>query len=141
MSGQEAAKKLRPKSRSDWKGIEVICGCVVLAFAVVVAISFFKHRQQEDIERTWQSAPATIDDARPVIASRVESVRGGAMLYQLEVLASYNAEGAARRRWIRVGRQPELLADAQLQAFRWKGRHCLVRWKPSHPEQVIVEAN
>ncbi len=37
--------------------------------------------------------------------------------------------------------QPEVLSEAELQAFRWKGKQCIVRWKPSDPNHVIAEVS
>jgi len=139
MPDREALVILRPKSGNDWKQIRAICGYIAVGLLVVASIFFLKHRHQEEMERAWSSATAAIEDVRPVLASNVETARGSAMLYQLEILANYSAAGVERKRWIRVENQPELLADAQLKAFRWKGKRCLVRWKTSEPDHVIAE--
>jgi hypothetical protein len=139
MSGHEALTAIRPRTRSDRKALWGIVGFIVLAVAVVIALAIFHRKDQEQIAQTWQSATATIEDVRPVIVSHREGIYGGAMLYQLEVLVEYTANGTQQNRWIRIGQQPTPLADAQLKAFRWKGQQCIVRWPASQPGHVIAE--
>jgi hypothetical protein len=141
MSGHEALTAIRPHTRRDWKAMWGIISFTVFAVVVGIALFIFHQKDQEYIARTWQSATATIEDVRPVIASRVESNHGGAMLYQLEVLVDYSANDSQQRRWIRIKQQPTLLADAQLKIFRWKGQQCIVRWPASQPDHAIAEVN
>ena len=89
------------------------------------------------MENSWESATATIEDVRPVVASQ----GGRGMLYLPEVLAHYSANGLEHRQWIKIERVPESLESLHLRAFRWKGQQCVVRWKASNPEQVIPELN
>ena len=141
MPDKEAAAKVLPKNQKDRKSLWVIGGCLALMVIFVVTVLFFQDRRRQEMENTWQSATATIEDVRPVIASQVESKVGSAMLYQAEVLADYSANGSEQRRWIKIERLPELRADVEFQAFRWKGKQCIVRWKTSQPDQVIAELN
>jgi hypothetical protein len=115
-------------------------GYLSLVVIFVATVLFFQHRRQQEIEATWQSATATIEDARPVVVSQVNSQFGGAMLYQVEVLAHYNANGFEQRRWIRIERRPGPGPDKS-QIARWKGKQFVVRWKASQPDQVIPELN
>jgi hypothetical protein len=141
MSEREALLAIRPRTRGDWKILWKIVGYLSLAVGVVIAL-FIRHlRHEERIAQTWQSATATIVDVRPVLVSRRESNYGGAMLYQLEVLVQYTADGGQQERWIRIEQQPISLTDAQLKIFRWKGQQCLVRWPASQPNHVIAEVN
>jgi hypothetical protein len=141
MPEKEALAELRPKNRKDQKRLLTIGIYLVMAVAVVTAIFVIKHRHREEIEQKWQVATALIEDVRFKEISRVETTRGGAMLYDLEVLANYTSAGAEQKRWIRVEQLPEVLAEAQLQAFRWKGKQCFVRWNISHPDQIIADVN
>jgi hypothetical protein len=109
MPDREAAAKILPKSGKDRRTLWSISGFLGLIVVFVVAVLFFQHRRQQEIEGTWQSAIATIEDVRPVVVSQVNSQFGGAMLYQVEVLAHYNANGSEQRRWIRIERKPGLV--------------------------------
>jgi hypothetical protein len=135
-----ALAKILPKNRNDRKTLWTMGGYLVLMVIFVVAVLVFQHRRQQEIEDTWQSAPATIEDVRPVVVSQVNSQFGGAMLYQVEVLAHYNANGFEQRRWIRIESRPGRSPDKS-QIARWKGKQFIVRWKASQPDQVIPESN
>src|SRR5260370_20837709 len=106
MPDKEAAAKVRPKNRNDRRALTTMGGYCALIVIFVVTVLFFQHRRQQEIEATWQSATATIEDARPVVVSQVNNQFGGAMFYQVEVLAHYNANGFEQRRWIRIKRRP-----------------------------------
>jgi hypothetical protein len=138
MPEREAAAKILPKSAKDRRKLWSIGGYLGLMVVFVVAVLFFQHRRQQEIEDTWQSATATIEDVRPVVASQVNSQFGGAMLYQMEVLAHYNANGSEQSRWIRIEHMPGASPDKN-QVARWKGQQFVVRWKASQPDQVIPE--
>jgi hypothetical protein len=141
MSGREAREKLLPKNRSDWSQIRKLCGVLTLVVIFIVTIFYIKDRRREDMDRHWQTAIAIIEDVRQRPVSRSESARGGAMLYDVEILVRYNSNGTELKRWIRVEQRPEVLAEAELQAFRWKGKQCFVRWKSSDPSWVIAEVS
>jgi hypothetical protein len=140
MPDRDAAAKLIPKSRSDRQRLWTIYGYLALTSVFVAAALFFQHRRQQAMEETWQSATATIEDVRPVVVSQVNSQFGGAMLYQVEVLAHYNANGFEQRRWIRIERRPGPSPEEN-QITRWKGKQFVVRWKASQPDQVVPELN
>jgi hypothetical protein len=106
----------------------------------VVTVLFFQHRRQEEMENSWQSATATIEDVRPLVVSQVNGKLGGAMLYQVEVLALYNANGLKQKRWIRIERRPGPSPNEN-QIARWKGKQFVVRWRASQPDQVVPELN
>jgi hypothetical protein len=140
MPDRKAAAKILPKSGKDRRTLWSISGFLGLIVVFVVAVLFFQHRRQQEIEGTSQSAIATIEDVRPVVVSQVNSQFGGAMLYQVEVLAHYNANGSEQRRWIRIERKPGPSPD-ESQTSRWKGKQFVVRWKASQPDQVVPELN
>jgi ABC-type microcin C transport system permease subunit YejE len=136
----KAAAKILPKSRKDRRALWSIGGFLGLMVVFIVAVLFVQHRRQREIEDTWQSATATIEDVRPVVVSQVNNQFGGAMLYQAEVLAHYTANGFEQRRWIRIERRPGPSPDEN-QIARWKGKQFVVRWKASQPDQVVPELN
>jgi hypothetical protein len=136
---KEAAAKILPKSRKDRRTLWSIGGFLSLIVILVVGALVSQHKRQQEIE-TWQSAAATIEDVRPVVVSQVNTQLGGAMLYQVEILAHYNANGLEQRRWIRIERRPGSSPDEN-QIARWKGKQFVVRWKASQPDQVVPELN
>jgi len=141
MSDGEAVAKVVPQTRNDVRRLWIILGYLSLTVAIVAAILFARHRRQEEMERTWQSATATIEDVRSIPAVQIESGRGGAMLYRVEILTRYNTDGAEQRRWIKVEQLPKSVSDIRFEEFRWKGKQCTVRWKSSQPDQVVAEVN
>jgi hypothetical protein len=138
--GKEAAAKIFPKSGKDRRTLWSIGGVLVLVVVFVVAVLFFQHRRQLEMQNSWQSATATIDDVRPVVVSQANSKFGGAMLYQVEILARYKANGVEEKRWIRIEDMPRPDPDKS-QIARWKGKQFVVRWKASQPEQVVPGLN
>jgi hypothetical protein len=142
MTEHEAITKIRPQTRADRTSLWKICGFVATALLIVIGIFVLRQKDQAIRERTWQSAQGTIEDVRPVIASQLESkFARSVMLYRLEVLVRYTANGSEVRRWVDVPQQPVTLDNAQWDAFRWKGQKCRIRWKPSNPDQIIAEVN
>ena len=141
MSDRDALGKIRPGNHSDWRQLRVLSGYLALAAVFVAVIFFLKHRHREEVEQNWKCAMATIEDVQPKLVEQVNSARGGAMLYEVAILASYRSGEREQRRWIIVEQQPESLAEAELQVFRWKGQQCVVRWKASSPDQVIAEVS
>ena len=140
MPDKEAAAKILPKSVKDRKTLWGIGGFLALLVVFVVTVLFFQNKRRQEMENTWQSATATIEDVRPVVASQIDSKYGSAMLYQIEILAHYDAAGVEQHRWIKIDRLPRPSPDKS-QITRWKGQQCVVRWKASQPNQVIAELN
>jgi hypothetical protein len=102
---------------------------------------FLKHRHHEDVVQNWKCETATVVDVRSKVIEQVNSVRGGAMLYEVSILAKYLSDGVNREQWIVVEQPPVTLAEVELETFRWKGQQCVVRWKLSEPDQMIVEVS
>jgi hypothetical protein len=140
MPEKEAVAKILPKDRKDGKRLWTMAGYLVFIVVFVVAALFFQHRKQKEIEDKWQSSPATVEDVRPVAVAQGNGQFGGAMLYQMDVLADYKVNGLEQRRWIRIENEPERLPD-ESQMARWKGKLFVVRWKASQPDQVIAQLN
>jgi hypothetical protein len=140
MPDKEAAAKIRPKSLKDQKTLFVLGGYLTLTVVFVLAVLFFQHKRQQEMENLWQSTTATIEDVRPVVALQVDSQVGSAMVYQMEILAHYDANGVEQHRWIRIEQMPGPSPDKS-QISRWKGKQCVVRWKTSQPNRVIAELN
>jgi hypothetical protein len=141
MSDRTAWSRLRPVSNGNWHQIRVISGYIALAAVVVAVIFFLKHRHNEDVEQNWKCATAVIEDVRTKVIEQVNSARGGAMVYEVSILAKYAFDGADHERWIVVEQPPVSLAEAELQTFRWKGQQCVVRWKATEPDEPVAEVN
>jgi hypothetical protein len=141
MSNHEAATKLRPKNRSDWRRLMILSGCFILVIVFVATLLFLKQRHRQDIEANWESSIATIEDVRVQEVGLFESSRGGTMLYNVQVFAKYDVDGATKERWITIQQRPVNGAWAKLQASRWKGQKCFVRWKPGSPDQAIADVS
>lgn len=139
MPNKEGWARIRPNGRRDWHVIRILSGYFVL-IAIFFATAFFmRHKQREEMEQGWEGATAVIEEVRPTAAVLVNTNRGGGMLYEVAILAKYTADGVDQERWITVQQQLETLDEAQLQAFRWRGKQCIIRWKPSDPSKVIAE--
>jgi hypothetical protein len=76
---------------------------------------------------------------KPVV--QVNGMYGGAMLYQVDVLAAFSYGGIHDARWITVSNGPERFADADRNARLWKGKQYFVRWNPTNPKQIMIAIN
>jgi len=141
MPNREAWAKIRPSGGRDWHQLQVLGGYLAAIALCVAAIFYLKHLHREDLEQNWSSTTAIIEDIRPEQIGVVDSKVGGAILYRVAVLVKYKSDSGDQERWISVDQRPESLPAAKLQAFRWKGGQCIVRWKPSDPTKVIVEVS
>jgi len=141
MSDRVAWAKLRPNGRRDWHQLRVLSGYVAL-IAIFIAASFYlRHRHREEMESNWVSAAAFIEDVHHEQAGVIDNRMGGIILYKVTILVKYRSDGSEHEQWITVDQRPTSLADAKLQAFRWKGKQCTVRWRPSDPTKVIAEVS
>jgi hypothetical protein len=135
MSDHEGFRHLRPQTPKDRRSLFNLVSFALTIIFCIVGLFYLKHRVQKDREQNWNSSIATIEDVRTISAID----EGRAILYDVQILAKYSINGSPNERWITVQQKPQLLANAQLEAFRWKGMTCFVRWKPSDPNQVIAE--
>jgi hypothetical protein len=132
---------LRPKTSAARKQFwQILATCMGLVLFVVIFL-VFKHHQQLRVEDTWASTDGTVIDLRIVPETVVNSKYGGAVLYGMEVLVNYSANGSHQQRWISVRKGPVSADSAKWLAFRWKGQLCTVRWNPTSPDKPIVELN
>jgi hypothetical protein len=141
LSNLAALHSIRPKKRSDWWSLAKLAAYVLLIIACVAGLLYNNHRQQISRDREWSSALATIEDTRTHLAVQSNSQGGGAMLYEVEVLAKYSVDGEVREQWTTISQLPKLLADAQLQAHLLKKKQCIVQWRSTAPDRIIAEIN
>ena len=128
-----------PKKRSDWNQLLGIFGVVLGTILAACALLYIKQRAQLDREQSWSTAAATIRDTRTRLVSRTDSMYGGHMLYEVQVLATFSMNGSHQERWITVQQAPKTLSSAQFEESHWKGSQCIVRWKPSDPREIAIE--
>jgi hypothetical protein len=141
MPNRDAWAKLRPHSVHDWHRLRVLGGYLALIAIFIVAVFYSQHRHRADLDRNWASADAFIEDVRYEQAGVVDSRTGGMILYRVEILVKYKSNDEDHERWITVDQRLASLAGVKLQAFRWKGKQCVVRWEPSDPNKVIAEVS
>ncbi len=130
---------LRPTNRAERRSLVKIIALVAFAIVIVAGLWLLQGHWQRVRELTWSSARGTIEDVRPVLAGDAGQTRGGEMVYRIEVLAKYAVENSQQEHWISVSQGPFSLEGAKFEAFRWKGRPCIVRWNPSDPKEIVVE--
>jgi hypothetical protein len=127
------------KRRRSWKSLARIALVPLLALACISGLLYedhsFKHRQKT----TWTSVPATIDQTRLHPIARYALQYGSKDLYDVDVLASYSANGVQHEDWVPLDESPKSLAAAQAMAPLLKGKQCLVRWDPASPDQKIAD--
>jgi hypothetical protein len=133
--------QLRPAGRSDWHQIRVVSAYIAVVAMIVATTLFIKHIHRETIEQNWKCATATIEDVRPKVTEYINGERGGVILYEVSILARYVSNGAMHEQWITVEQPPVTRAEAELEAYRWKGQQCVVRWNSSEPGQMIAEVS
>jgi flagellar basal body-associated protein FliL len=104
-----------------------------------IALIYIGNKSHEYQEQNWYSAVATIKDARTQLVSQVNGRQGGAMLYEVQVLATFSANGSPQERWITVDQDPKNLDYAEFQGRVWKGKQYFVRWKPSDPNVIVID--
>jgi len=141
MPDKEAWTKIRPRGNRDRHQLRVLGGYLALIAICIAAIFYLKHRHREDLEQNWMSATAVIEDVRPEQMGIIDSPVRGDILYRVAVLVRYKSDSGDQERWITIDQSPMSLEGAKLQAFRWKGKQCIVRWQPSDPTKVIAEVS
>jgi hypothetical protein len=139
MPDGEALERVRPRSRAARRQFPTIGGLLALGVAVAACFAYLRYRTQQYREENWYSAIATVKDVRTKLVSETGSQYGGAMLYQVQVLASFPVNGSIEERWITVDQVPKSLDAIHFQEYRWKGGKYFVRWKPSDPDRIVIE--
>jgi hypothetical protein len=114
-------------------------GLVFGAILAVICLFYVKQRTQLAREQNWSTAVGRIEDTRTTLVSRVDSMYGGRMLYEVQVLAAFFVNGSQQKRWITVEQAPKTLASAQFEEAHWKGTQCIVRWNPSNRREIAIE--
>jgi hypothetical protein len=141
MPSRDAWTKLRPHEDRDRHQLRVLGGYVALIAIFVSTIFYLKQRHRENLDKNWVSALAVIEDVRYEQMGLLDTPVNGGILYRVAVLVKYRSNGIDQERWITVDQRPTSLDGAKLQALRWKGKECTVRWKPSDRNKVIAEVS
>jgi hypothetical protein len=141
MPNRDAWAKLRPHSDRDWHRLRVLGGYLAMIAIFIAAVFYSQHGHRADLDRNWASAEAFIEDVRYEQVGVIDSRLGGIILYRVAILVKYKSDSGDHERWITVDQRPVSLSSAKLLTFRWKGKQCTVRWKPSDPNAVIAEVS
>jgi hypothetical protein len=141
MPNSEAWARIHPGNKRDHHQLWVLSGYLALLVVLIALIFYLKHRHRQDLEQNWVRATAVIVDVRPEQIGVIDTPVQGGILYRVAILVKYQSSGKDEQRWITVDQRPTSLVGAKLQAFRWKGQQCIVRWKPSDPNKVIAEVS
>jgi hypothetical protein len=139
LSNRAAWQVIRPRTRADRRSLVKLAAILAVLALLGATLLHIKQRDQEIRGQTWQSAPATLIDARPILWMQAHAQSGGAMLYQVEVLDHFRSDGKQREQWITLSGTPLLLSDAQFKAYLLKGKTCIVRWRGSDLAHPIAE--
>ncbi len=134
-----ALRYLRPKSQEDWRQFRNLCAWVLFAIAVAPGLLYHQYSLHRMLREDWTSAAATIKDTRTERLQIANWDYGGAVLYEVEMLAKYSVNGAEHEKWIALSEYPHSQSDAQLKAYLLKGKQCFVRWNPAHPDQIVAD--
>lgn len=138
VSEEKKLNKVLPRNRKDWNQFFGIFGLVLGTTLAVIGLLYLKQRNRLAHE-DWGATVATIEDSRTRLVSRADSMYGGKMLYEVQVLAAFSMNGSHQERWITVEQPTKSLTSAQFEEAHWKGKQCIVRWNPSNPKEIAVE--
>jgi hypothetical protein len=139
MPEREALRRLRPRDQSSKKQLLKIIAVAMAAIAGVGALTYTRYRVQQYRQQNWDSAIATVEDVRPKLVGQINSQFGARMVYSVEVLAKYSADGTTQERWIPVAHLPTSLDGVYIDKRMWTGNRYFVRWRPFHPDRIEIE--
>jgi hypothetical protein len=132
---------LRPSSPGDRRSLASIVFYMVGSIAVVAALFALQRHWQQVRELTWTSATGKILDVQPDTLMSHGATYHPENLYTVKVLISVPINGTEQQRWISLRRSPVPIAEIQLEAQRWKGAICIVRWNPTDNSQIDAEVS
>jgi hypothetical protein len=141
MPEREALKRIQPKDRASKKQLLGIIGFVIIGIAGAGGLVYARYRTQQYREQNWDSAIATVEDVRPKLVGQINGQYGGAMLYDVEVLARFSVGNYTQERWITVEQTPRSLDSVHFQERMWRGKSYFVRWKPPDPQRIEIEVH
>jgi hypothetical protein len=139
MPDRQALDKIRPRHRAARNQLLAIAGYSLLGAAAVATIVYSNHRTQQYRQQNWNSAVAVVEDVRPKLVGQANGQAGGGMLYNVEVLAKFSADGKPQERWIDIEQIPRGMDSVKFQERLWKGNKYTVRWNPSNSNQIAIE--
>jgi hypothetical protein len=139
ISGRNAFEHIRPRTPKERNQLLAVMAIILVGILGAGTLMYVAQRSREYREQNWYSAMATIKDARTQLVAEVGSQYGGRMLYEVQVLAAFSANGSSQERWITVSQPAQNLDYAEFQERMWRGKQYFVRWKPSDPDQIVIE--
>lgn len=136
---RDTLRRIRPNNHKERSQLLSIVGFILGGILVMGVLVYFTHKSHEYREQNWNSAVATVTDTRTHLVAEVGGNFGGRMLYEVQVLATYSADGSPQERWITVDQAAQTLDYAEFQERMWKGKQYFVRWNPSNPNQIVID--
>ncbi len=83
----------------------------------------------------------TIEEVRPEMATPIGSRYDSAAAFKVQVLVRFPMAGSMQERWIELRKSSESAVSIEVDAKRWKGASCIVRWNPSNPNQIDADVS
>jgi hypothetical protein len=131
---------LWPQTHADRKVLWMAVATGLLAVIAVVAIFYLSQSEgQRRREANWSRASSVVEQVRPVLAGEHQGKYGGWMLYNAQVLVTFNDGQGTQKRWVTLRQAPQSLSQVNFDASRWIGRSCIVRWNPANSNEIDVE--
>jgi hypothetical protein len=92
-------------------------------------------------ELNWSSATGTILDVQPGLPVGYGSTYRPDALYTVKVLVHVSLGGVEQERWIDLRQQHQSRIEIRVDAQRWRGATCVVRWNPEDTGQIDAEVS
>ncbi len=120
---------------ASWLRIGIV---PILALACIAGLVYENHAFEREQKTTWTSVPATVIGSRLRPIARFSLQYGSKPLYELDVLASYTADGVPRQDWLPTSEPPQTESEARSEAATLAGKRWSVRWNPGAADHKIA---
>lgn len=142
MSDEEGLRRIQPRSRRDWRQLIFLVTVIVLSAAALIGLRYVLHRTEQSRVQNWRTGIATIEDVRGQLAATFGAAyddRGGAVLYNVQVLVRFQDGASRREEWVPVGDYPRRSDLLELDKRYWPGKSYPIRWNPANPRQAVID--
>jgi hypothetical protein len=141
MADGEGLRRIRPRTRRDWRQLSVMLTIIVLSAAALIGLGYALHRLKRSRERNWRSGIATVEEVRGQLAATFGAAyddRGSAVLYNVQVLVLFHDGASLRKEWIPAGESPRRADLFEFDKRYWRGKSYPIRWNPSDPREAVI---
>jgi hypothetical protein len=132
---------LRPRSARDKVSLLTILVYVGVGIVGVAATFALQRHWQRIRELNWSSATGTILDVQPGLPVGYGSTYRPGALYTVKVLVHVSLGGVEQERWIELRQHRQSRTEIQVDAQRWRGATCIVRWNSADISQIDAEVS